>query len=66
MSTLDGGDWSASNLGRFTPGGRAPGTNLIGGWVTSRAGLDAVEYRKISSLAALIYRQNLKKNLKEL
>jgi hypothetical protein len=30
--------------------------------VISRAGLDAVEYRKIPSLAGLIYRLNLKKS----
>jgi hypothetical protein len=36
-SVLDGGEWSASLPGRFTPG-----THWIGGWVGSRAGLDAV------------------------
>jgi hypothetical protein len=40
---LDGSEWSASRPGRFTPGKGAPGTNWIGGWVGSRAGLDAVE-----------------------
>jgi hypothetical protein len=30
------------------PGGKSPGTYWIGSWVRPRAGLDAVEYRKIS------------------
>jgi hypothetical protein len=33
---------------RFTPWEKAPGTQWIGGWVGPRAGLDAVEKRKIS------------------
>jgi hypothetical protein len=36
-SALDGGDWSASRPGRFTPRGV---------WVDPRAGLDAVARRK--------------------
>jgi len=32
-SALDGGEWSASRPGRFTPRERAPGTRWIGGWV---------------------------------
>jgi hypothetical protein len=47
---LDGGQWSVSRLGRFTPRERAPGTHCIGGWVSPRAVLDAVVKRKISSL----------------
>jgi hypothetical protein len=47
--TLDGGEWSASRPGRFTPRERAPGTHWIGGWVGPRAGLDAVVKRKIPS-----------------
>jgi hypothetical protein len=43
-STLDG-RLSASHPGRFTRGERAPGTHWIGGWVGSRAGLDAAEKR---------------------
>jgi hypothetical protein len=31
--TLDGGKWSASRPGRFTPRERAPGTQWVGGWV---------------------------------
>jgi hypothetical protein len=48
-SVLDGGEWSASHLGRFTPRERAPGTHWIGDWVGLRAGLDAVVKRKILS-----------------
>jgi hypothetical protein len=40
---LDGGKWSASHPGRFTPGEIAAGSHWIGGWVGPRAGLDAVE-----------------------
>jgi hypothetical protein len=32
-SALDGGEWSASRPGRFTPRERAPGTHWIRGWV---------------------------------
>jgi hypothetical protein len=46
-SALDGGEWSASHPGRFTPRERAAGTHWIGGWVGPRAGLDAVVERKI-------------------
>jgi hypothetical protein len=35
---LDGGDWSASRLGRLTPS-----THWTGGWVSPRAGLDTGE-----------------------
>jgi hypothetical protein len=31
-SAIDGGDWSVSSPGRFTPEERAPGTHWIGGW----------------------------------
>jgi hypothetical protein len=44
---LDGGEWLASRLGRFTPGETASGTHWIGGWVGPGDGLDAVEKRKI-------------------
>jgi hypothetical protein len=36
-SALDGGEWSASRPGRFTPRERAPGVHWIGGWVDPRA-----------------------------
>jgi hypothetical protein len=46
-SALDGGEWSATQPVRFTPGERAPpGTHWTGGWVGPRAGLDTVEERK--------------------
>jgi hypothetical protein len=47
--SLDGGEWSASRPGRFTPRERNPGTHWIGGWVDLRAVLDAVVKRKIPS-----------------
>jgi hypothetical protein len=46
-SALDRCEWSASLPGRFTPRETAPCTHWIGGWVGSRAGLDAVSKRKI-------------------
>jgi hypothetical protein len=48
-SALDGGEWSASRPGRFTPREIAHGTHWIGGWVGPRAVLDAVMKRKIPS-----------------
>jgi hypothetical protein len=48
-SALDGGEWSASRSGRFTPRERVPGTHGIGGWVGPRAVVDAVVKRKIPS-----------------
>jgi len=44
---LDGGKWSTSHHGCFTPKERAPGFHLIGGCVGLRASLDAVVKRKI-------------------
>jgi len=38
---LDGGEWSASRPGRFTPG-----NHWIRDWVGPRTGLDAVAKRK--------------------
>jgi hypothetical protein len=46
-SALDGGEWSASRPGRFTPRGRAPGIHWTGGLVGPSAGLDVVSKRKI-------------------
>jgi len=43
---LDGGEWSASGLGRFIPGEGDPGTRWLGGRVCHRAGLDAVGNKK--------------------
>jgi hypothetical protein len=48
-SALDGGEWSASRPGRFTPRERDPGTHWIGGWGGPRAVLDTVVKRKIPS-----------------
>jgi hypothetical protein len=48
-SGLGGGEWSASRPGRSTPRERAPGTHYIGGWMGSRAVLDAVVKRKFPS-----------------
>jgi hypothetical protein len=44
-----GGEWSASRPSHFTPREKASGTHRIGGWVGSRAVLDAVMERKIPS-----------------
>jgi hypothetical protein len=44
-SALDGGEWSASRLRRFTAWETVPGTHLLGGWVAPRASLDAMEER---------------------
>jgi hypothetical protein len=46
ISAPDGGEWSASRTGHFTPRERAPGTPWIGGWVGPRAVLDTVVNRK--------------------
>jgi hypothetical protein len=48
-SALDGGEWSASRPGRFTPRERAPGSHCTGNWVGPRAVLDTVVKRKIPS-----------------
>jgi hypothetical protein len=46
-SALDRGEWLASRPGRFTPEERTSGIHWIGGWVDVRAGLDALEKRKV-------------------
>jgi hypothetical protein len=48
-SALNGGEWSASRPGRFTPRETAPGTHWIGGWMDPKASVDAVVKRKIPS-----------------
>jgi hypothetical protein len=48
-SALDGGEWSDSRPGGFTPRKRAAGAHWIGGWVGPRAVLDPVGKRKIPS-----------------
>jgi hypothetical protein len=45
---LDLGNWGMWVVS-FTPRERAPGTHWIGSWVGPRAGLDAMEKRKIPS-----------------
>jgi hypothetical protein len=45
-SALDGGEWSASCPGSFTPRERAPGTHWIGGWVGPRAVLCKRRWRE--------------------
>jgi hypothetical protein len=52
-SALDGGEWSASRLGRFIPGERAPGIHWIGDWVGSITSLDDVKRRKFLPLPGL-------------
>jgi hypothetical protein len=42
-SVLAGGELSALRPGRFTPGEKASGTHLIGGWESPRASLDDME-----------------------
>jgi hypothetical protein len=42
-SALEGGVWSATSPNNFSPGDRVPSTHCIGGCVSPRAGLDAVE-----------------------
>jgi hypothetical protein len=53
LTTLTGGEWSASRPGHFTPEERLSGTNWLGGWVGPRAGLDAMERRKFLTLPGL-------------
>jgi hypothetical protein len=50
ISTLAGGEWSASRPCRFTYREIAPGTHWIGGLADPRAGLDDVEKRKFLTL----------------
>jgi hypothetical protein len=49
-TAVGGGEWSASRPRRFIHGERARGTHWIGGRMGPRAGLDAVEKRKISRI----------------
>jgi hypothetical protein len=41
-SAVDGGEWSATRPGCFTRREIVPGTHWIGGWVGTRAVLDAM------------------------
>jgi hypothetical protein len=42
-SALDGDEWSASRLGRFTPEEKSTGIHLIGDLMGPETGLNAVE-----------------------
>jgi hypothetical protein len=42
-SAVDGGEWSASRPGGFISEETAHGARYVGGWVSTRDGLDAVE-----------------------
>jgi hypothetical protein len=46
---LDGSEWSASRSGSFTTMGRTQYMHLIGGWVGSRANVDALTKRENNS-----------------
>jgi hypothetical protein len=48
-SALDGGEWSASRPGRFTPRGITARTHWVWGWVGPRAGMDMVSKTEIPS-----------------
>jgi hypothetical protein len=52
-SALDGGEWPATRLSRFTSGEIAPCTHWMGGWMGPTAGLDSVEKTKILALPGL-------------
>jgi hypothetical protein len=45
-SALDGGEWSTSRSGHFTPGKKGPCARLMGGWVGPRTSLDMAAMRK--------------------
>jgi hypothetical protein len=53
ISTLAGGEWSASRPCRFTPGERTPGTRWGEGWLNSTAGLDDAEKKIFLTLPGL-------------
>jgi hypothetical protein len=52
-SAVGGGEWSASRLGRFTPGERAPAIHLLESWVGLEAGLEVLEKRKMLLLSGI-------------
>jgi hypothetical protein len=52
-SALDGDEWSVSRPDRFTPGEKAPDTHWLGGWVETRAGLDAEDKKNLSAPAGI-------------
>jgi hypothetical protein len=52
-SALDEGEWSASQLRRFTPGERVAITHWVGGWVGPGTGLDDMEKRNVLPVPGL-------------
>jgi hypothetical protein len=52
-AALVGGEWSASRLGRLTPGEGARGSHWVGGWVDPRNILDDVEKIRLLTLPGL-------------
>jgi hypothetical protein len=44
------GEWSASRPGRFTLKERAHGTQLVGGWVSPRAGGEEKNFQPLPGL----------------
>jgi hypothetical protein len=54
-SALDGGDWSASRLGRALPPGKgSPGTHWTGGWVGPRADLEEKSSAHVGDRTAVV------------
>jgi hypothetical protein len=49
-SALDGGKWSDSRPGRFTPRKRTPGTHWTGGYVDAKPDMDTTVKRKFPAL----------------
>jgi hypothetical protein len=47
---LDGGDWSNSRPGHFTPEEIVTSTHWIGGWLSFSGGLDIVETVTVGSI----------------
>jgi hypothetical protein len=52
-AALDGGEWSPSRPGHFTPKEIAPGVHWIGGWVGPRSSPDAVEKKNLAPARAV-------------
>jgi len=46
-TTIDGGYWSASLPGSFTPEGKATGSRWIGCWLVPRVVLETVEQTRV-------------------